>query len=314
MWNWALKIGRLFGIEIRVHLIFILWVSFDLLKAAGEDVSFFRLVLMFSAFLFGIVLLHEFGHCFAARWVGGRADRILMWPLGGLAYVEAPERPTPQLIVALGGPAVNLAIALILTPVMIWLDEPFGSHFLRMEYRPTWLGALYAVNLDLMLFNMIPAFPLDFGRVLQCLLWYRIGQTRATLYAIYVGWACAGIMILAGLVIWQPFLLFIAIFIIVSGLQTRQSLMVGIHDSVGSFGGEFSFQAERQELPWVRWWRQRRELREQNRLEQESALRAQREQRVDELLEKVSRDGLNSLTAKEKKFLQNASSHYKARK
>src|SRR5262245_7690178 len=111
--TWSFPLGRLFNITIRVHLLFVLEALVLVLRAATYDKAVpgaWVDVLVIICLLFVSVLLHEFGHCFAARWVDGDAQEILLWPLGGLAYVEVPHTPRANFLTAAGGPAVNLAL------------------------------------------------------------------------------------------------------------------------------------------------------------------------------------------------------------
>src|SRR5207253_7891282 len=103
---WSPTIGHVSGVRIRVHMLFILYIVFELIGAG----SAFFTTAHYLFILFGSVFLHELGHCFTARRVGGSADDVLMWPLGGLATVDAPRTPWPQFLVVAGGPAVNVVL------------------------------------------------------------------------------------------------------------------------------------------------------------------------------------------------------------
>ena len=107
--NASFKVGRLFDINVRVHILFVIWIAFRLISGGGNWTEH----AMFLGMLFGIVLLHEFGHCFGARSVGGDAENILMWPLGGLAYAHAPMTPWAQFVTVASGPAVNAGFCLL---------------------------------------------------------------------------------------------------------------------------------------------------------------------------------------------------------
>ena len=184
LWKWL-------GIEVRVSLFLVLYLLFDGFYFLREysSISWSSAFLywgMSSLFLFSIVLMHEYGHCFAGRAVGGSAERIILWPLGGLALVDAPHRPWEQFIVAAGGPAVNVAIMILMLPYIIWGGGDFGSFFLRAGIDPSlsqvhWFASMfYAINMDLFIFNLIPAFPMDGGRIMHAALWHRMGHLRAT--------------------------------------------------------------------------------------------------------------------------------------
>ena len=105
--NWSLTLGRLSGIRVRVHLLFILWILLEFFKTLASDSGSVAMWALISFMFFAVVLVHEFGHCFGARYVGGDADDILMWPLGGLATVQAPMNSRAQFITTAAGPMVN---------------------------------------------------------------------------------------------------------------------------------------------------------------------------------------------------------------
>jgi Zn-dependent protease/DNA-directed RNA polymerase subunit RPC12/RpoP len=135
--------------------------------------------------LFVIVTLHEFGHSLACRQVGGTAERIVLWPLGGVAYVIPPQRPAPTLWSLAAGPLVNVA----LVPVLLAIAWLFNS--LRWsEAHPNLaalLGAVFSMNLVILVFNLLPVYPLDGGQILRSLLWFGIGRARSLMAATLVG-------------------------------------------------------------------------------------------------------------------------------
>lgn len=146
--------------------------------------------------LFGIVLLHEFGHSLACRQVGGQADRIVLWPLGGVAYVNPPFRPGAQLWSIVAGPLVNL----ILIPVFFGLLVVAARSGLASQFPDLWfwLRTTMWINVYLLIFNLLPIFPLDGGQILRSLLWFRVGPRRSLLIATVVGLVgCAGLLALA---------------------------------------------------------------------------------------------------------------------
>ena len=318
LWRWGIKLWTLFGIEVRVHLVFVLWIAFDLIRLGVRDGLEFWAVT--SVFLFGIVLLHEYGHCYAGRLVGGSAERILMWPLGGLAFVAAPYKPTPQLIVAVGGPLVNVAFLVLLTPAMLVSDHVLWYSNLidlRFGVPPSdrfhlYLSVFYAINLDLLLFNLIPAFPMDGGRILRSLLWYRLGLERATALAVPIAKACAVCMGIAGLAALfagvQGFLLLaMGVLVWFGAEQERRMVMGGYLQDEGQFFSGGGVPPARR----TSWFARRRQRRQERRLEREARGRVERDQQVDALLDKVHREGISSLSPRERKFLTDASRHYK---
>jgi Zn-dependent protease len=146
--------------------------------------------------LFLIVMLHEYGHALACRQVGGTANRIVLWPLGGLAYVNPPARPGPTLWSIAAGPLVNLALLIILSVLGVlnrslgWAETMPNAHVLL---RSVWL-----INLVLLVFNMLPIYPLDGGQILRSLLWFLVGRARSLMVATIIGFVgVAGFIILA---------------------------------------------------------------------------------------------------------------------
>ena len=143
--------------------------------------------------LFAIVLLHEFGHAFATRQVGGTSDNILLWPFGGIAYVKAPPRPGAHLWSIAAGPLVNLA----LIPVL-WLGFRYGLPVDASEDAYTFATILQYINIFLLVFNILPIYPMDGGQILQALLWFKLGYAKALLIASGIGLVGgAGLMALA---------------------------------------------------------------------------------------------------------------------
>ena len=200
-WMWLLNgsvpLFTVFGIRVRMHVTLLLLIVLGLFGAVLPHGMGLTNALTVYGVLFVVILLHEFGHCFAARWMGGDADDILMWPLGGLAMTGAPNRPWPQLVTTMGGPAVNLIICFLAAVVAFIVS---GGHLpplpilpLASEYHiPTSMTEAYcwyvfAVSWGLFVFNLLPIFPMDGGRMLQEILWFRIGYYRATLIACVVG-------------------------------------------------------------------------------------------------------------------------------
>ena len=212
--GWSFPIGRILGSELRVHLTFLLlllWIGVSAYVEAGAGAAAVNTV--FVVLLFACVVAHEYGHALMARRYGIKTPDITLLPIGGLARLDRmPEKPAQEIAVALAGPAVNLVIWAFLTLVLgagapdLMLDGP--------EQMPTGLlDQLATVNLYLLLFNLLPAFPMDGGRVLRAALSAAMGRTRGTLAAARVGQAFALAFGLAGLVVSNPFLILIAAFV-----------------------------------------------------------------------------------------------------
>jgi Zn-dependent protease len=211
--NWSFPIGVVKGTVIRIHLTFLLflvWIGVSHYAQGGQRAAVEGL--LFITLLFACVLLHEFGHVFAARRYGVQTPDITLLPIGGVARLERiPEKPSEELVVALAGPAVNVVIAALLFLVLGGLPSMDDGTQVQNPGVGL-LGRLAWVNINLVVFNLIPAFPMDGGRVLRALLAYRLGYTRGTRIAAGVGQAVAFALGLAGL-FGNPLLIFIALFV-----------------------------------------------------------------------------------------------------
>jgi Zn-dependent protease len=146
--------------------------------------------------LFAIVLTHEFGHALACRQVGGRANLILLWPFGGVAYVSPPQRPGATLWSIAAGPLVNVALVPVLTG-LIYLSRALGwPHALPDAHA--FLHMIWLINIVLLIFNMLPVYPLDGGQILRSLLWFPLGRARSLMIASIVGFVgLAGLLLFA---------------------------------------------------------------------------------------------------------------------
>jgi Zn-dependent protease len=178
----GISLGRWAGIRVMLHWSFVLYAAMQIFGSRYPGH-----IALYMALLFGIVLLHEFGHCFACRAVQGRADHIILWPLGGLAMCLPPDRPWPQLATTAGGPMVNV----LLIPVL-WALRQYAVPALpgaSMGAAYAWMMVEYAIEINALLltFNLLPAYPMDGGRLLQEILWPILGYGRSLLVAGMVG-------------------------------------------------------------------------------------------------------------------------------
>jgi len=198
--QWSFRVGRIGGTDVKIHLTFLLLVAWYAWSAYGEGGTHAALVsVAFLLALFTCVLLHEFGHIRMARRFGVRTPDVLLLPIGGLARLERmPEEPRQELLIALAGPAVTLAIALALFGLLRVLGAPLDPDQLAPG-QPDLLQKVMWVNLALLLFNLLPVFPMDGGRVLRALLAMRLGLLRATRIAARVGQLGALVLGLWGL-------------------------------------------------------------------------------------------------------------------
>jgi len=211
--RWSLHIGSVGGTEIRIHvtfLLFLVWLGAIYYRQGGAEAAWQGTI--FIVLIFLCVLLHELGHVFAARRYGVKTRDVTLWPFGGIASMERmPEKPSQELIVALAGPAVNVVIALAL---FIYLGATLDPDNLTRIEDPKVSMAVKVLfaNIVLVIFNMIPAFPMDGGRVLRALLAMRMGNARATELAASIGQGFAVLFGILG-IFYNPMLIIIAVFI-----------------------------------------------------------------------------------------------------
>lgn len=212
--KWSFQLARIAGIDVRIHATFFLllaWFAYFYYQAGGYPAMVAGLG--FIILLFVCVVLHEFGHALAARAYGIRTPDITLLPIGGIARLERmPDKPRQELVVALAGPAVNVVIALALFAVLgRFFDTADIVHLALGEGNL--LAKLLAINVILVGFNLLPAFPMDGGRVLRALLAMRMKHAKATRIAALTGQVVAvlfGLLAIAG---GNPFLLLIAAFV-----------------------------------------------------------------------------------------------------
>ena len=206
---WKPKVATVAGIPVRLHLTFLLFLGWIAYAAGGRGLA------LVTA-LFVCVTLHEFGHALTARRYGVETRSITLYPIGGLAMLNGRLDPRHELWVALAGPAVNLVIVAVIV---------FGTTLANVApFDPTsFLGALAAANLVMVIFNMVPAFPMDGGRVLRALLARKTTDARATRMAATVGQIVAGGLFVYGLVAGPPLLAFVAVFVFLGAGQERRT-------------------------------------------------------------------------------------------
>lgn len=210
--RWSFRVGRIAGIEVRLHVTFLLFVVGlavyqGLLTGSVAEALAGALVLLL---IFGCVVLHELGHALAARRYGIRTRDIVLLPIGGVARLQRmPDKPLQEIVVAIAGPMVNVLIV----GLLLVLLRGFGRLPDPQTPRTGPIETLLWVNMMMVAFNLIPAFPMDGGRVLRALLALRLPYLRATRIAATMGQGIALLFGIAGLFANLPMLLFVALFV-----------------------------------------------------------------------------------------------------
>lgn len=244
--KWSWKIARIVGVDIYLHWTFLLLISWILFSEllAGSSWSAAWLGVGMVLALFGCVVLHELGHALAARLYGVPTQDITILPIGGVARLgRIPEHPVQELVIAIAGPLVNLVIAAVLLLVLLLLNS--GDLWFGAASTGHFLQNLMWANIVLVLFNLLPAFPMDGGRVLRASLAGVLEYSRATRIAATIGQAMAILFALAGLLIVDnPLLLLVALFIylgaasearmvetrsVLRGIPVREAMMTRFH-------------------------------------------------------------------------------------
>jgi Zn-dependent protease len=221
----SIHLFRFKGIDVFLHWSWFLIAVYEIQSRAGSYPSIAWNVAEYLA-LFLIVMLHEFGHALACRQVGGRADRIVLWPLGGVAYVDPPPRPGATLWSIAAGPLVNVVLLPILL-ALYWISpSPEGNQSLASLHQL--LNTVCWIDGVLFVFNMLPIYPLDGGQILRALLWFVMGRGRSLMVATILG--LVGVVGFFGFAIWQRSLWYgaLAAFMLMNcwgGLQHARALL-----------------------------------------------------------------------------------------
>jgi Zn-dependent protease len=180
----SIHLFRFRGIDVFLHFSWFLVAAYEIQMRKGSYSSVTWNVLEYLA-LFVIVLIHEFGHALACRQVGGRADQIVLWPLGGVAYVDPPPRPGATLWSIAAGPLVNVALLPILFGAVTVARSQGWPETMPDVYQM--LLAIRFINKWLLVFNILPIYPLDGGQILRSLLWFVLGRARSLMAATVIG-------------------------------------------------------------------------------------------------------------------------------
>jgi Zn-dependent protease len=220
----SIRLFRFSGIDVFLHWSWFLVAAYEISNRKGSYSSVTWNVLEYLA-LFLIVTLHEFGHALACRQVGGTADTIILWPLGGVAYVNPPQRPGATLWSIAAGPLVNVALGVILF-IAGSLSRSLGLAAAAPDVHAL-LRAVWTINLYLLIFNILPIYPLDGGQILRSLLWFVLGRARSLMAATIIGLLGVAGFIFIAIRIQSVWLGAIAVFILIncwSGFKQAQAL------------------------------------------------------------------------------------------
>jgi Zn-dependent protease len=301
----SLPLGTWFGVRVRAHVSLIIFLALELLFPRYSREMGWAWALQTAAVgavvLFGLVLLHEFGHCVAARSVGGRADEVLLWPLGGLAYTDPPRRPWPTFVTVAGGPLVNVGVCLVTGVALAAMGSPLPLNpfaaSLAVEGAAYYVGWVFYISYLLLLFNLLPIFPLDGGQMLQTVLWHRVGYYRSMYVATVTGMIGAGALGLFALTAGSWLTVAVAVAGFIYCMQRYAWLKAMGREGMEQVEWAANFGPE---PPHRRHISPRRMRRLRRLAAREQASQA----RIDEILAKVSAKGLGSLTWSERRALR----------
>ena len=221
----SIHLFRLAGVDLFLHWSWFVVAAFEIQSRKGRYASIVWNVMEYLA-LFLIVLMHEFGHALACRQTGGTANQIVLWPLGGVAYVNPPQRPGATLWSIAAGPLVNVVLFPILFAAVVLTRSMGWAHTMPDAYLL--LRAIMWIDVSLLVFNLLPIYPLDGGQILRSLLWFVLGRARSLMVATALG--LLGIVGFFGIALWVRSVWFgaISIFMLMncwSGLKHAQQLL-----------------------------------------------------------------------------------------
>lgn len=322
--GWSLKLFTVDGITVRLHLIYIIYAVSLLLWSIPNGNAGVVWTGITMVCLFVIVVLHEFGHCYACRYAGGTAERIVMLPWGGLALCAPPHDWRANFITTAGGPGVNLFLMPVFmgllaitglgrhiifnpfTPFTTFSEPEFSTGNTLTSYALAALWLLHYVNFVIFAFNvLLIMYPFDGGRLMQALIWRRAGYRRATEIAVLLGFGGAIVLGIFGLVADHSMLVMIAVFGALSSWMERRRLYgeFEMGDPAMSPGSGAYVAVPVEDDKFVRLAKKQAKAREQAAKEQAE---------VDRILSKIATEGMASLTRGERKTLESATKKKRA--
>ncbi len=207
----SFRLFRFAGIDLYLHWSWFLIAAYELSNRGRVYSSPLWNAIEYLA-LFAIVTLHEFGHALACRQVGGQANQIVLWPLGGVAYVAPPPRPGATLWSIAAGPLVNVVLIPVLSLAVSLAAAAGWPETQRDAYAV--LRMIQVINFVLLIFNLLPVYPLDGGQILRCLLWFVLGRARSLLVATVIGFVGAGGLILVAVLARSVWIGILAVFML----------------------------------------------------------------------------------------------------
>jgi Zn-dependent protease len=220
----SIRLFRLAGIEVSLHFSWFLVAVYQLTSRPHGYTSRTFAIYEYLA-LFVIVLLHEFGHAFACRSVGGIAERILLWPFGGIAFVRPPARPGAELWSIAAGPLVNVALFPLLALVRVFVFRSGAAFSSPDLYRLVVM--IGYINVGILIFNLLPIYPLDGGQILRSLLWFAFGRIRSLQIASVIGLIGGALLTIYAFTTGSMWLVFMTFFLLtqaVTGWQRAKAL------------------------------------------------------------------------------------------
>ncbi len=379
--TWAVPLFRAFGVNVRVHILYFLVTLGLFLREIFRDGAFVSpldVFLFMVPMLFVVILIHEYGHVFGGRHVGGECEEILIWPLGGLAFVDTPREWRAHTFTAVSGPLTNVAQCVLSAVVLLGfgfiptlnpLDNPYispmknyrdgrvytseyglklyesgtstpvnGTEKAHYANKPdvarseaeqaktdkgferavaplwlVWVNRLFWLNLVLTLLNLIPAYPLDGGQILQGLVWARSDYRQGTVVACVSGFICAMAMFVVSIAVIEPLVIALCFFVLFACWMKWRQLT--------ETGGEYGYDTEKgysglddedgppkpaKKVGFFKRWQQARTAK---KLKEEHDQRAKDDERMDQLLEKIARK--EPLSDEERRFMQQVSERYR---
>ena len=324
----SFPLGTWFGIRVRVHATLLWFLVFQLFRAGALG---WKDVIISSVILFTMILLHEFGHCIGAKMVGGHPDQILLWPFGGLAYNSTDRTPWARFVTVVCGPLVNLILAgalgavfFVLTqaipplnPLAPWADNVYMAYFMahpnaRHIFQIPgghWLLWAYITNMMLLIFNLIPIYPLDGGSLAQVALWKPLGYRRSMNISCIIGMVAAVGFALWGMYYGTLFTVFLAAMGFMTCLQQRRILQMTADEP--NDGYDLSAAWENSDRP--RGGKRKIKKRWFNAARKKARAEQQEQAKIDAILAKVKEKGLHSLTWGEKRTLRKATERQRQR-